>query len=132
MISYVLSPSVSNDALNELFTSAWSEHSPTNFDVFLKHSQFYICAFDNDKLVGFIKLIGDGGFHGFLLDTTVHTDYQKQGIGTELVKQCIKVAKRQNITWIHVDYEEHLESFYNGCGFRETKAALINLEEFKG
>ena len=131
MISYLCSPVVSNEALNELFASAWAEHAHTNFDVFLKHAQFYICAFDDAKLVGFIKLIGDGGVHGFLLDTTVHADYQKQGIGTELVKQCLAIAKEQNITWVHVDYEAHLDSFYKGCGFKATAAGLVNLYQFR-
>jgi len=127
VISYLVSPEVSNDSLNELFASAWGEHSDTDFEALLKHSLFYICAFDRDKLVGFVKLINDGGIHGFLLDTSVHADYKNQGIGTELVKQCIDNAKEYNITWVHVDYEEHLGGFYKNCGFKETKAGLINL-----
>ena len=132
MISFEVSPVVQSDALNKLFASGWSGHSHKDFDILLKHSQFYICAYDSDKLVGFVKLIGDGGFHGFLLDTTVHTDYQRQGLGLELVKQCLQVAKEQNIKWVHVDYEAHLENFYTKCGFRPTKAGLVNLEKYKG
>ena len=132
VISFEVSPVVSSDALNELFASAWEEHSTTDFDVLLERSQFYICAFDKDVLVGFVKFIGDGGMHGFLLDTTVHAEYQKQGIGQELVRRCLKVAKEQNISWVHVDYEAHLENFYTKCGFRPTKAGLVNLERYKG
>ncbi len=132
MISYVVSPQVSNQALNELFVSAWDGYAHTDFEPLLKHALFYICAFDknsNNKLVGFVKLIGDGGIHGFLLDTCVHADYKKQGIGSELVKQCIETAKRYNLTWIHVDYETHLDGFYAACGFQEeTKARLVNLD----
>ncbi|KKD02159.1 acetyltransferase, partial [Streptomyces sp. WM6386] len=30
--------------------------------------------------------------------------------------------------WLHVDFEEHLRSFYfEACGFRETTAGLIAL-----
>lgn len=129
VIKYVVSPQISSKALNELFASAWGEHTPTDWNKLLKHSLFYICAYDEDKLVGFVKLISDGGIHGFLLDTSVHADYKKQGIGSELVKQCLNLAKEKNITWIHVDYEEHLDSFYKACGFRDTKAALVNLIE---
>lgn len=113
--------------MNELFASAWSEHSATDFERLLKHSLFYICAYHKDKLIGFVKLISDGGIHGFLLDTSVHTDYKKQGIGSELVRQCLLEAQKQNITWVHVDYEEHLDSFYKGCGFKSTAAGLVNL-----
>jgi len=132
VISYLVSPEVSNDSLNELFASAWGKHSDIDFEPLLKYSLFYICAYDKGTLVGFVKLISDGGVHGFLLDTSVHNDYKKQGIGSELVRQCLEVAKERNITWVHVDYEERLDSFYKDCGFKNTKAGLVNLDNYKG
>ena len=31
--------------------------------------------------------------------------------------------------WLHVDYEPHLEEFYQGCGFRPTLAGLMHLND---
>ena len=69
----------------------------------------------------------DGGIHAFLLDTTVHPDYRRQGIATELVALVTSAARARGADWLHVDYEPHLAGFYRACGFRHTEAGLIAL-----
>ena len=51
-----------------------------------RHALTWIGAFDIEKLVGFIQVCWDGGSHAFLLDTVVDPDWQRQGIGTSLVR----------------------------------------------
>ena len=75
-----------------------------------------------------MNLAWDGGIHAFILDTTVHPEFQKQGIGTELVKRAIEEARAANCEWVHVDYEDHLDGFYKACGFEPTRAGLLALE----
>jgi ribosomal protein S18 acetylase RimI-like enzyme len=79
--------------------------------------------------VGFVNVAWDGGIHGFILDTTVHSDYQHRGIGTELMKRASKISADRGIEWLHVDYEPHLEAFYVGCGYQRTQAGLLNLRD---
>jgi GNAT superfamily N-acetyltransferase len=126
-IEYLVSPPVANDALNVLFASAWDEHRDTDFQPVLTRSMAYVCAFDGQRLVGFVNLAWDGGIHAFLLDTTVHRDYQRRGIGQELVKQAVQAAREHSIHWLHVDYEPHLQHFYESCGFSHTEAGLMRL-----
>ena len=124
-----VAPKVSSDDLNELFDAAWQNHKYEKNVVarLQKHSLSYICAFDGKTVVGFVNLAWDGGVYGFILDTSVPYDYQRQGIGVQLVQEAAKVAKAYNLEWLHVDYEERLEPFYAACGFVETKAGLIKL-----
>ncbi len=68
-----------------------------------------------------------GGDHAFVLDTTVHPDYQHRGIGRLLVRRASEIAEENGVEWLHVDYEPHLEGFYARCGFRPTQAGLIRL-----
>ena len=124
-IVYHLSPAVSNEALNALFEAAWPAHTPGDFQPMLSHSLAYVCAYDGDQLVGFANLAWDGGIHAFLLDTTVHRDWQRRGIGRALVRQATAVARERGIHWLHVDYEPHLAGFYRDCGFRPTEAGLL-------
>ena len=131
-VLYKINPRVQNDELNALFRSAWLEHSDTDFGFTLERCLLYICAFLEDdtskeQLVGFVKVAWDGGFHGFLLDTTVHSSVQHQGIGGELVRQAINEARARGIHWLHVDFEAQLEPFYWGCGFGATRAGLLRL-----
>jgi GNAT superfamily N-acetyltransferase len=126
-ITYVINPPLENTALNQLFSSAWGKPYEVDFQPELNATMCYIGAFDDSKLVGFVKLIGDAGVHAFLLDPSVHADYQRRGIGQELVARAVTFAKERGCEWIHVDFEDHLELFYQKCGFKPTKAGLIQL-----
>lgn len=128
-IEYRISPPLTNDALNMLFAAAWPEHSPSDFIRMLSHSLAYVCAFHGDDLIGFVNVAWDGGVHAFLLDTTVHRSMQRRGIGQRLVHEAANVAKERGIAWLHVDYEPHLESFYQSCGFQPTAAGLMRLDQ---
>jgi ribosomal protein S18 acetylase RimI-like enzyme len=127
MIDYQLSPVISSEALNELFATAWDGHETKEFAAELERSLFYICAYSGSRLVGFVKVISDAGVHAFLLDTTVHNDFQHQGIGRELVIRAIAESRARSCDWLHVDFEEHLENFYQSCGFKPTLAGLVKL-----
>lgn len=118
---------MSDDDLNALFASAWDEHTDKSHRATLAHSLSYICAYSQDQLVGFVNLAWDGGTHGFILDTTVRPDFQRRGIGRQLVERAATVAKERNLEWLHVDYEPQLELFYQSCGFRETAAGVLRL-----
>jgi GNAT superfamily N-acetyltransferase len=128
-ITYHLSPKIENAAMNRLFGLAWENHQEADFEQQLTHSLLWVCAYDEDTLIGFVNIAWDGGIHAFLLDTTVHPDYQRRGIGKELVMQAAEAAKARQIEWLHVDYEPHLESFYQSCGFAPTLAGLRNLKK---
>lgn len=126
-LTYRINPPVDNAVLNDLFAAAWPDHHPCDFVALLRHALAYVCAYDGEHLLGFVKLAWDGGVHAFLLDTTVHPDARHRGIGQELVRQAAEAARAHQIEWIHVDYEPHLHAFYTACGFRPTLAGLINL-----
>jgi GNAT superfamily N-acetyltransferase len=79
--------------------------------------------------VGFANVAWDGGLHAFLLDVTVHADYQRRGIGRDLVERVKEVTTQRRIEWLHVEYELQLGTFYRACGFQETMAGVLNLSE---
>ncbi len=126
-IDYRTAPDVTDEALNELFASAWRDYVPRAFRPILDRSLTYVCAFDGPRLVGFVNVAWDGGVHGFVLDTTVHADYRRGGIGRRLVQAAADVARQHGVHWLHVDYEPHLDAFYRGCGFRRSEAGLLDL-----
>ena len=94
----------------------------------LRRALVYVCAYEGRKLIGFAKVVGDGGVHGFLLDPTVSPDRQRQGIGRRLVAKCAAESRRRGIEWLHVDFEPSLEKFYRACGFSLTRAGLLNVK----
>ncbi|HEY8743053.1 MAG TPA: GNAT family N-acetyltransferase, partial [Chloroflexota bacterium] len=83
--------------LNALFAAAWPKHTDHDFSSELAHSLVYLCAYQGDRLVGFVKLAWDGGIHAFLLDPTVHPQWQRRGIGRQLVEQVVEVARQRGM-----------------------------------
>jgi ribosomal protein S18 acetylase RimI-like enzyme len=129
-VEYKIKPKVTDRKLNELFAAAWENHIERKFGPVLKRSLTYIGAFAGTRLVGFVNVAWDGGVHGFILDTTVHPEYQRRGIGTELIRQAANIAAKRGLEWLHVDYEARLHAFYRGCGFTKTEAGLLNLRKW--
>ena len=90
-----------------------------------RHSLTWIGAFSEGQLVGFVHAVWDGGTHAFILDTAVHPDFQRLGIGRDLVRAVTDEAFKAGCDWVHVDYEPEFASFYeSACGFRPTPAGL--------
>jgi GNAT superfamily N-acetyltransferase len=114
---------------NVLFAVAWPDHRRVRFEPVLQRSLTWITARSGDQLVGFVNVATDGGAHAFLLDTTVHPDVRRHGIGRRLVIAAADQARALGATWLHVDYEPHLDELYKGCGFRPTAVGLLRLTE---
>ncbi|RKT19049.1 acetyltransferase (GNAT) family protein [Streptomyces sp. 1114.5] len=123
----VVCPELTDAELNELFGASWPDHRSTSFVPVLARSLAWIAARRGGRLVGFVNVVGDGGAHAFVLDTTVHPDERRQGLGMRLVRAAAEEARARGAEWLHVDYEPHLESFYGQCGFRPTAAGLMRL-----
>lgn len=93
-----------------------------------RYSLGWVCAREDGDLIGFVNVAWDGGVHAFLLDTVVAQRLRAKGIGTALVATAAREARAARCEWLHVDFEEHLRSFYfDACGFKDTTAGLIAL-----
>ncbi|MGH3088403.1 MAG: GNAT family N-acetyltransferase [Rubrobacteraceae bacterium] len=93
-----------------------------------KHSLGWVCARDDDGLVGFVNVIWDGGVHAFIVDTMVAGHAARRGVGTRLVKVAADEARAAGCEWLHVDFEDHLRRFYfDACNFEPTNAGLMAL-----
>jgi GNAT superfamily N-acetyltransferase len=115
-------------ALGKLREAAWGgKDDGRGWHPVLERSLTWVTAFDGKTLVGFVNVAWDGGVHAFLLDTTVHPDWGRRGIGVSLVRAATQAAKVEGIHWLHVDYEPHLQGFYELCGFQPTPAGLLQL-----
>ena len=93
-----------------------------------EHSLGWVVARDPEDLVGFVNVVWDGLVHAWIQDTMVANAARHRGVGTGLVKLAIREARQAGCEWLHVDFDEHLRSFYlDACGFSPTDAGLIAL-----
>jgi ribosomal protein S18 acetylase RimI-like enzyme len=93
-----------------------------------RHSLGWVSARRDDALVGFVNVAWDGGVHAFILDAIVSAGARRTGIGRGLIAAAVVEARQAGCEWLHVDFEDHLRSFYfDACGFEPTNAGLIRL-----
>jgi GNAT superfamily N-acetyltransferase len=132
-IEYRWRGDVSDDQLVALTESYGGNPEPGWWDRIRPHSLGWVTAHLADgTAVGFVNVAWDGGDHAFLLDTKVHPQHQRRGIGTGLVKQAALQAKQAGCEWMEVDFEdeERLARFYfDACRFRPTHAGLLHLPD---
>ena len=126
-IVLIVNPVFSTEEMAALFEAAWGEQAPDSPPA-LDRCLAHVCAYDDGRLIGFVKLAWDGGDHAFVLDTTVHPGHQRRGIGRRLVERAAEFARRSGVEWLHVDYEPALGEFYARCGFRPTSAGVMRLK----
>jgi ribosomal protein S18 acetylase RimI-like enzyme len=126
-ITYRVDPFPSEEELQPMWQAAWGNPWSGDLAVILNRSLVHACAYAGHRLVGYVNVAWDGGVHAFLLDTTTDPEFQRRGIASELVRLVTAEAKSRGAEWLHVDYEPHLQGFYESCGFRPTAAGLIDL-----
>ncbi|WP_394835715.1 GNAT family N-acetyltransferase [Pendulispora rubella] len=116
-----------DEEIHALFAASWPNHEPRSFRPILARSLTWVTARRRGHLVAFVNVVGDGGLHAFILDTTVHPNERRRGLGVRIVRYAAEEARRLGAAWLHVDYEAHLQSFYERCGFGPTAAGLMRL-----
>jgi GNAT superfamily N-acetyltransferase len=113
--------------LDALFRAAWGDDVRPGYRKVLERSLAHLCAYDGERLVGFVNVASDGGIHAFILDTSVHPDHRRNGIGTRLVRAAADAARNRGAAWLHADYEPPYAGLYEACGFRPTSAGVMRL-----
>jgi hypothetical protein len=97
------------------------------------HSLGWVTARDDAGLVGFVNVLWDGLVHAWIQDVMVAARVGRQGVGTGVVAAATAGARDAGCEWLHVDFEDHLRSFYfEACGFTPTNAGLLALGEPSG
>lgn len=119
-----------DDELNALHAEAFE--SPLSDDpwnrLVERHSLGWVTARDALGLVGFVNVLWDGMVHAFLEDTSVAVRARRRGVGVRLVEVAREHAASAGCEWLHVDFEDHLRTFYlDACGFAPTGAGLMRL-----
>jgi ribosomal protein S18 acetylase RimI-like enzyme len=129
--SYAWRGELTDAEMCELVSGHGGRPTPDWWDGIRPHSLGWVAArASGERLVGFVNVAWDGGDHAFLLDTKTHRNYQRQGIGRQLVGLAAVHAKAAWYEWLHVDFDDadRLEPYYfETCGFRSTTPGLIHL-----
>lgn len=92
------------------------------------HNALHLCAFDEDRLIGYVAAVSNGVTDAYIQDLIVHPDYQMQGVGRELMQRMLTRLRTDGIYMVSVIYgEEELKSYYEAFGFTTMLCGQMEL-----
>lgn len=80
-----------------------------------------ITAYDGEKLVGCLRILSDGYYFGTITELLVLPEYQRQGIGSKL----LRLAKEHTPTMLYFGAQPGLAGFYEKNGCRQSLQSYI-------
>ena len=107
------------DVLHLYQAVGWTNYTnqPQMLEQSLAHSLAIYVARDGEEIVGLVRLVGDGFSSVFVQDLIVLPSYQRQGIGSALMKQALADYKDAYQVQLATDESEKTLGFYRSLGF---------------
>ena len=107
------------DVLHLYQAVGWTNYTnqPQMLEQALSHSLVIYLALDGDAVVGLIRLVGDGFSSVFVQDLIVLPSYQRQGIGSSLMKEALEDYKDAYQVQLVTEQTEKNVGFYRSLGF---------------
>ena len=119
-----------SDQLHRLFLLAgWSDgsESPELLDKFnlpFKNSTLVILAWQDDKLLGVVRVLSDKIVRSVIYDLVVDPEFRGKGIARELIKRCIQQYPKSE-WWVQI--EENIAGFYEKMGFDRCRNSILRI-----
>lgn len=119
-----------SDQLHDLFDSVGWVRSPETpemrrfFNAPFLNSTLVVSAWENDRLIGAVRVLSDKIIRSVIFDLVVDPEFQKRGIGRELLKRCI--AHFPGTEWF-VQTSEDVKGFYQKLGFKALDGVFLSI-----
>ncbi len=107
------------DTILNLYASVgWTNYTdkPEMLRKAYENSLLTLGAYDGDKLVGVIRTVGDGFSVVFVQDILVFPEYQRKGIGTQLLREIMERFFSVYQLELMTDNSPKTISFYQSVG----------------
>lgn len=98
----------------------WWETDETATELALNGSLFSVVAIENDAVVGFGRVIGDGGLYFYIQDLIIHPEFQNKGFGTSLMKELMDFINKcsKSGAFVGLMAAKGLSKYYESFGFK--------------
>ncbi len=87
-----------------------------------KNSLLVMAAYEEETLIGIIRVVGDGYTIVFIQDILVLPEYQDQGVGSKLLKAVIDYYPDVYQIQLTTDATDKTIKFYESTGFKELSS----------
>lgn len=109
-----------HDEIINLYTSVGWTNYTNNPDMLAnayKNSLKIFAAYEEEKLLGIIRVVGDGYSIVYIQDILILPEYQHKGIGSALMKKALDTYSLVYQKVLLTDNTEKTISFYKAMGF---------------
>lgn len=111
-----------SDEFNMLTESVgWGKRDSKIIEEALKNTLYSLCVYDEDKLIGYGRIIGDKTIFVYIHDVMVIPEYQGAGIGSEIMKKLLNKIEEYKIVnpniRTYLGASKGREPFYEKFGF---------------
>ena len=115
---YSFTEPVNAAELNQLLRQTdWAnDRSALDVQISLDNSQLTLGVWDDDRLIGFCRVVTDDIFRAVIDDVVVDADYRGLGIATTMLDKLLK--RLQHIEIVMLDCAPNLCGFYARLGFQ--------------
>ncbi len=106
----------------------WTSYTKNKESLFkgIKNSLYIKGAYDSGILVGLIRAVGDANTIIYIQDILVLKSYQRQGIGSNLIKFVLEDYKDVRQICLSTDITKKQKLFYESIGFKNYDDLKIN------
>ena len=126
---FVDGETVETSELIDLYKSVgWAAYAskPELMAQLLTNSLYYRVARYKSKLVGLIRVVGDGVSIVYVQDLRVHPNYQDCGFGKSLLNHILEKYKEVRPVVSLTDGLESTRLSYEACGFRDANTCKLS------
>lgn len=114
-----------DELLNLYSVVGWINYTnkPEILEKSYKNSLLSLGAYDDGKLIGAIRVVGDGVSIVFIQDLLVLPEYRRRGIGTRLLREIVERFSSVYQIELLADLTPETVSFYRSAGFANVADA---------
>lgn len=91
--------------------------NPQMLEKAFRNSLLTLASYEDDRLVGIVRTVGDGASVVFVQDLLVHPKYQRRGIGTALLTEILRTYDAVYQIQLLTDHSDESIAFYRSLGF---------------
>lgn len=97
--------------------------SPDVLEFALSNSTSIGAYIQPHRLIGMVRILGDGIMTHFISDLLVHPEHRHKGVGHILIQSALKMiatkgTAKDGFSTVDLRAEPELEDFYTSCGFK--------------
>ncbi|MEX0683311.1 MAG: GNAT family N-acetyltransferase [Dehalococcoidia bacterium] len=111
------------DALSFVYSQTLGHDAPDQLERTWTRTYATVLAYEGDKMVGAARALSDGEREALIVGVAVLPEYQRQGIGSAMMRNLIEQVNGCAI--VLTSSEDENTPFYRRLGFRTHKRTMV-------